>query len=101
MQNNIVEVWGFSKIALGGAATAGGKNWSPASFMEALGVGAQDRGIDPNVPSDALDASRDCIIDDVVFGVGSDRRPGAAWEIKDDTIYVVSEGMSLESLMEQ
>lgn len=98
MQNNLRDVWGFNRISLGSPADPA---VSVKAVVEALAVGAQDRGIDSSRPSDALDTSRDVIIDDVIFGVIGGLPRGTDWKIDNDTLYAVWGGMTLETLIAQ
>jgi len=50
------EVWGFSTTLM--------VNMSVNHFMRSVNGAAVDRGINPRVPSDALDLSRDLILDE-------------------------------------
>jgi hypothetical protein len=94
---DISDVWGFKRIVTGGLTTPG-----PDQVLAALSVGAADRGItETNRPSDALDASRDVIIDDVVFGIVGGLRRANDWIIENDTLYIVWDGMSLDQLRGQ
>lgn len=87
-------VWGFNRIVTGGLTVPG-----TDQVLAALNAGAADRGIvDANRPSDALDASRDVIIDDVVHGIVGGLRRADDWAIENDTLYIVWDGMPLEQL---
>lgn len=82
----IIDVWGFGKIvAVGPEGSA-----SIDDISRGMDFHARDRGIDPSQPSDALDMSRDIVLDDAVHGAGAD-----AWEIRDDVLYVAT-GLGIE-----
>ncbi|WP_301850429.1 hypothetical protein [Rhodococcus pyridinivorans] len=89
------EVWGFNTITTGGFPGVP----TDAQVWTALADGARERGIDPTQPSDALDASRDVIVDDVLRGVVGDLRRCGDWVIQGDTLFAVWDGMPLESLI--
>ena len=92
---NMIDVWGFESIVTGGIAAPG-----PDQVMVALNAGARDRGISNTThPSDALDASRDVIIDDVVHGVIGGLRRGDHWSVDNGTLYIVWDGLPLGSII--
>lgn len=52
----VLDVWGFSDFLA--------VNVNGTDYLRAMNAEAVERGIDPSVPSDALDASRDVILMD-------------------------------------
>lgn len=69
------EVWGFgSIIAVSNADDTAG------DFCRALNTAAASRSITPNVPSDALDQSRDIMVDEAAHSLGME------WAVVDDTL---------------
>jgi hypothetical protein len=75
-----IDVWGFhsaTSMALGGEDPT-------VAFMQAANAAARDRGIDPTKPSDALDLSRDCILDDATTATDYN------WQIHAGTLYLWS-----------
>ncbi|NKS02609.1 hypothetical protein GS528_16705 [Rhodococcus hoagii] len=92
---NINESWGFRTVKTG---TATGSP-EPSEVWRALEAGARDRGVDPMVASDALDASRDVIVDDVRHGLVGGLRACQGWTIENNTLYAVWDGMPLETLV--
>lgn len=83
--STVKEVWGFSHyLAVDLDGTLGDR------FLAAMNAEALDRGITPNVPSDALDASRNVIMDDAA------RKVGAEWSIVDDTLRVCPRNVTVD-----
>ena len=85
--STVKEVWGFSHtltVDLDGTLCN--------RFLAAMNDAAVDRGIVPNVPSDALDASRDVILWDAAAKVG------AQWSIVDDTLRLAPTGLTVDWL---
>ena len=62
-------------------------------FIERMQKTAKERGISLDEPSNALDASRDVIIDHAA--------QGADWDIMGDVLYVAYPGASLDIVREE
>lgn len=69
------EVWGFGRIA---AVTTDEDADTIGRFCKALDRAAKERHIAPHVPSDALDMSRDVMVDEAA------RSLDMQWEIVND-----------------
>lgn len=67
-----LDVWGFSHVLT--------VETDVPEFCKALNREAESRGIRPNVPSDALDLSRDLMLTDAAW------KQGALWSIDGDTL---------------
>lgn len=85
----IYDVWGFGKIIAAGADSTVDYL---ARVQLAMAAGARDRGISPAEPSDALDASRNIILDEYL---------GGEWQIVAGTLYVAYDGFPLERLISE
>ncbi|MEB3023051.1 MULTISPECIES: hypothetical protein [Mycolicibacter] len=83
----VYDVWGFGKIVAAGADPNGDY---VARVQKAMAAGAADRGISPSEPSDALDASRNIILDEFL---------GGEWQIDSGTLYVAYDGFPLQTLI--
>lgn len=80
--STVKDAWGFSEsLAV---------NADVNEFFKAANAAALDRGIKPNEPSDALDLSRDVILDEAA------QRLGLEWEIVEDTIRLWPRGLTLD-----
>lgn len=78
----VKDVWGFSEsLAV---------NADINEFFKHVNDAAKDRGIDAHVPSDALDMSRDIILDEAA------QKLGLEWEIVDDTIRLWPAGVTIK-----
>ncbi len=82
----VQEVWGFSAYL---AVDAEGGTIGP-QFLAAMNEAALDRGITPNVPSDALDMSRDVIMMEAA------QRVGANFDIVNGTLRIVPTGVTVD-----
>ena len=71
--HTVLSVWGFSDVLSVDADIS--------DFMKALNA-AESRGIKAHLPSDALDLSRDLMIDEAAHQLGADwsiAQPRSAW----------------------
>ena len=68
--STVREVWGFGEVL--------SVEVDVADFCRAMNRAATERGIAPNVPSDALDLSRDVMLDEAAASLGAD------WSITPD-----------------
>lgn len=80
--STIEEVWGFSEIVA--------VNVEVSDFCKAMNAAAESRNIAPNVPSDALDLSRDIMLDEAAQSLRSE------WEVVGNTIRVWPNGVTLD-----
>lgn len=80
--STVQEVWGFSDILA--------VNVEVSDFCKAMNAAAVSRNIAPNVPSDALDLSRDIMLDEAAQSLG------AECEIVDTTLRVWPKGVTLD-----
>lgn len=71
-----VASWGFDTLTV-----ASVHGFDIPTFFERLNDGARSRGIDPAVPSDALDMSRDLIVTEALG-------PHDRWEIVDGHLVI-------------
>lgn len=62
------EVWGFGTIEVAKPSTD--TTDRVAEFCRNLNAAAASRSIEPNVPSDALDMSRDIMLDEAAHAMG-------------------------------
>lgn len=79
----VQDVWGFSESL--------SVNTDVNQFFAAMNAAALDRGIKPNEPSDALDMSRDVILDDAA------QKLGVQWEIVENTIRLWPAGLQINN----
>lgn len=80
----MLEVWGFSTILVASPQTT---DDLPAKTMDSINNAARERGIHPGQPSDALDLSRDIIIDEALAP--------APWSIVNNALCVAYGGAPL------
>ncbi|WP_100514373.1 hypothetical protein [Mycobacteroides abscessus] len=85
----VFEVWGFGKIVAAGPDS--GINYIDR-LSKAMNTQAAARGIAAHVPSDALDMSRDVILDEC----GADE-----WRIEQGTLYATFGGLSVDELIKK
>lgn len=79
--STMVEVWGFRSVLSVEA--------SVQEFCRALGKAAKERGIPSHLPSDALDASRDLMLDEAAQAVN------ATWSIADECLRLAKVGLTI------
>lgn len=75
-----MNAWGFTSVEL--ATLEGDDTLTVDKLCERLNAFARERGIDPGRESDALDASRDLIVDEATALGAFD------WEIVGDTLRI-------------
>lgn len=83
----VLDVWGFSRVLAVTDSTD--TRDLPNMFAQAFSREAESRGISPSVPSDALDMSRDLILDDAA------RSMGFMWHQKGEVVALVPLGVSV------
>lgn len=88
MAATMQEAWGFSTLT---TATPDGSFEDVSSrFCKALGEAAKSRGIATHIPSDALDMSRDVMLDEAAQSIGMQ------WQIVGDTLRLWPVGVTIE-----
>lgn len=88
--STVKDVWGFSTMEIAKPDTD--TTDRIAEFCTAMNAAALDRGIKPNVPSDALDLSRDICLDEAAQSLGLE------WEIVGDTLRAWPVGVTIQWL---
>lgn len=83
----ILDVWGFSRVLAVTVSTD--TRDLPNLFAQAFSREAKARGIDSSKPSDALDMSRDLILDDAARSIGF------TWHQKGEELALVPVGVSV------
>lgn len=77
----VQDVWGFTWIT--------GVDTDIADFCQAMNAAAESRSIAPNVPSDALDVSRDLMLDEAAQSLN------AYWAIEGKELRVWPRGLTV------